>query len=109
MISNSRRSAYGYDQRIEAFCARGLIRANNVAESTVETWGGEGPTSAPFQNFYLDRYAAAYRAEISHFVDVVAGTASPLAGYRDAVAALAIADAALVSATDGRVVDPGAG
>ena len=104
MISNSRRSGYGYDQRIEAFCARGLIRANNVAENTVETWSGTGPASAPFQNFFLDRYAAAYRAEISHFVDVVAGTARPLAGYRDAVAALAIAEAALDSATNARIV-----
>src|SRR3546814_1841076 len=29
LISNSRRSGYGYDQRIEVFCARGLIRARS--------------------------------------------------------------------------------
>ncbi len=41
VISNSRRSGYGYDQRIEAFGAKGLVRADNVMESTVSVWGRE--------------------------------------------------------------------
>src|SRR3546814_20593002 len=53
-----------YDQRIEVFCARGLTRAGNVHENTIETWGEDGAASAPLQNFFLDRYAQAYRAEI---------------------------------------------
>lgn len=97
MISNSRRSGYGYDQRIEAFCAGGLIRAGNVSATTVETWRETGPAHAPFQNFFLDRYADAYRAEMRHFADMMADGARPLAGYRDAVAALAIAEAAAES------------
>jgi myo-inositol 2-dehydrogenase/D-chiro-inositol 1-dehydrogenase len=97
LISNSRRSGYGYDQRIEAFCARGLVRAGNVHDSTVEIWGKPGTQSAPLQNFFLDRYAEAYRAEIAHFADVVAGRASPLAGYEDGIRALALAEAAFES------------
>jgi myo-inositol 2-dehydrogenase / D-chiro-inositol 1-dehydrogenase len=98
LISNTRRSAYGYDQRIEAFCSNGLIRAGNIAVSTVETWSERGPQHAPFQNFFLDRYADAYRAEMHHFADVLEEKASPLARYDDAVAALALADAAERSA-----------
>ncbi len=96
VISNSRRSGYGYDQRIEAFCAQGLIRAGNVLSSTVEAWTEDGPKSAPLQNFFLDRYAEAYRAEMAHFADILDG-AEPLVGYRDGVSALAIAEAAMQS------------
>jgi myo-inositol 2-dehydrogenase/D-chiro-inositol 1-dehydrogenase len=45
MISNSRRSGYGYDQRIEAFGSKGLVRADNVMESTVSVWGENGAAS----------------------------------------------------------------
>lgn len=96
VISNSRRSGYGYDQRIEAFCARGLLRAGNVLSSTVESWSDRGRQSDSLQNFFLDRYAGAYRAEMSHFADILDG-ARPLVGYRDGIAALAIAEAALAS------------
>ena len=104
MISNSRRSGYGYDQRVEAFCAGGLIRAGNVSATTVETWRETGPTHAPFQNFFLDRYADAYRAEMRHFADMMVVGARPLAGYHDAVAALAIAEAAAESIQRGSLV-----
>jgi myo-inositol 2-dehydrogenase / D-chiro-inositol 1-dehydrogenase len=103
MISNSRRSGYGYDQRIEAYCAEGLIRADNVLASTVQTWSAQGPASDLFQNFFLDRYADAYRREMSHFADVLAGAATPLATYEDGIQALALATAAAKSARSGAV------
>jgi myo-inositol 2-dehydrogenase/D-chiro-inositol 1-dehydrogenase len=94
VISNSRRSGYGYDQRIEAFCSKGLLRAGNVRSSTVEAWGEAGAASEPLQNFFLDRYAAAYRAEVAHFAEVLRGEISPAIGYDDGIAALALAEAA---------------
>jgi len=96
VISNSRRSGYGYDQRIEAFCAKGLLRAGNVTSSTVEAWSELGSQSDPLQNFFLDRYAQAYREEMEHFADILDG-AKPLVGYRDGLAALAVAEAAMES------------
>jgi myo-inositol 2-dehydrogenase/D-chiro-inositol 1-dehydrogenase len=96
LISNSRRSGYGYDQRIEAFCAKGLLRAGNVLSSTVETWGERGSQTDALQNFFLDRYAVAYRLEMTHFADILDG-ARPLVGYQDGIAALAIAEAAMES------------
>jgi myo-inositol 2-dehydrogenase/D-chiro-inositol 1-dehydrogenase len=103
VISNSRRSGYGYDQRIEAFCARGLLRAGNVLSSTVESWNESGSSTDPLQNFFLDRYADAYRAEMGHFSDILGGNAQPLIGYRDGLAALAIAEAAMESHRDSKV------
>lgn len=97
VISNSRRSGYGYDQRIEAFCSRGLLRAGNVHESTVESWKADGSHGSPLQNFFLDRYAAAYKAEMDHFAQILDGSARPEVGYRDGVAALGLAEAADMS------------
>jgi len=104
VISNSRRSGYGYDQRIEAYGAKGLLKADNVRESTVAHWGADGPQLDAFQNFFLDRYAEAYRTEIEHFVDILAGKAEPLVGFDDAVKALELAEAAAKSVATGQAV-----
>ena len=104
LISNSRRSAYGYDQRIEAFGSGGMARAGNVTQSMLSTWTQPGSRQAPFQNFFLDRYAAAYRLEMDHFAQVLAG-AAPKVGYAEGLAALALAEAAAESAATGRSVE----
>jgi len=98
VISNSRRSAYGYDQRIEAYGAAGSLRADNVMESTVSVWGKRGCASDALQSFFLDRYAQAYRREMAHFAAILRDETSPAVGYKDAVAALALAEAAGLSA-----------
>jgi myo-inositol 2-dehydrogenase/D-chiro-inositol 1-dehydrogenase len=104
VISNSRRSGYGYDQRIEAFGAQGALRAGNVVESTVETWTEDGARADQFQNFFLDRYAAAYKFEMAHFADMIARGAVPQIGYADGVAALKLATAAQASLKKGAPV-----
>jgi myo-inositol 2-dehydrogenase/D-chiro-inositol 1-dehydrogenase len=104
LISNSRRSGYGYDQRIEAFGSKGMVRAGNVTESALSTWTELEAAQDRFQNFFLDRYAAAYRLEMDHFAEVLAG-AAPKVGYADGVAALALAEAAALSAKTGAPVD----
>ena len=101
MISSSRRSGYGYDQRIEAFGSRGMLRVQNMLETTVETLSDAGTRGAPIQNFFLERYKDAYAREATHFADMIEG-AEPLIGYRDGVAALALAEAAARSARTGR-------
>jgi myo-inositol 2-dehydrogenase / D-chiro-inositol 1-dehydrogenase len=103
LISNSRRSGYGYDQRIEAFGAGGMVRAGNVTESALATWTAAGAAADAFQNFFLDRYADAYRLEMAHFAEVLAG-AAPRVGYADGLAALALAEAAAESVRTGMPV-----
>lgn len=41
-IINSRRSGYGYDQRIEFHGSKGLIKAENVKSSLLQVWSAEG-------------------------------------------------------------------
>ena len=105
VISSSRRSGYGYDQRIEAFGSKGMIRAQNQLETTVETWGEQGATADRFQNFFLERYATAYAREIDHFADILGGKCAPLVGYADGVRALALAEAAAASAAGNCLVN----
>jgi myo-inositol 2-dehydrogenase / D-chiro-inositol 1-dehydrogenase len=104
VISNSRRSGYGYDQRIEAFGSAGALRAGNVVESTVEAWTEDGAQADQFQNFFLDRYAAAYKLEMAHFADMMARGAKAQIDYADGVAALKLATAAQASLKSGAPV-----
>lgn len=97
VIANSRRSGFGYDQRIEAYGSEGMVQAANVTESTVQVWTEAGAKADRFQNFFLERYKDAYRAEMVHFADIIAGKAKPAIGYADGLAALALAEAAAES------------
>jgi myo-inositol 2-dehydrogenase / D-chiro-inositol 1-dehydrogenase len=103
-ISNSRRATYGYDQRIEAHGAKGLLRAGNVTATTVELATGAGFATDPVLPFFLERYAAAYRAELDVFIAAVeSGHASKPDG-EDGLKALLLADAATQSAKSGQAV-----
>jgi myo-inositol 2-dehydrogenase/D-chiro-inositol 1-dehydrogenase len=97
VISNTRRSGYGYDQRIEAFGSAGTARADNVLMSTVSTSTERGTSGDALQNFFLDRYAEAYRREMRHFLEILRDAAAPAVGYVDGIASLVLAEAAALS------------
>jgi myo-inositol 2-dehydrogenase/D-chiro-inositol 1-dehydrogenase len=103
-ISNSRRATYGYDQRIEVHGAKGLLRAGNVTASTVELANEGGFVSDPVLPFFLERYAAAYRAELDAFIAAVTHGAAPLPNGDDGLRALLLADAATESARTGATI-----
>jgi myo-inositol 2-dehydrogenase/D-chiro-inositol 1-dehydrogenase len=104
-INNSRRSSYGYDQRVEGFGALGMLRAGNQRATTVEAWSAAGTeTKDTVLHFFMQRYQAAYAAEIDHFVRCLAEHAQPSTSFADGLEALRLADAALESAQSGRVV-----
>ena len=100
-INCSRRCAYGYDQRIEVHGAKGMLRAENVLENTVEVATEAGFRRAPTQHFFLERYEAAYRAEMVHFVDAISGKGTMSPGVHDGLAAQLLADAAAESLSTG--------
>jgi myo-inositol 2-dehydrogenase / D-chiro-inositol 1-dehydrogenase len=106
-INNSRRCVYGYDQRIEAFGAKGMLQAQNRHPTTVEFWG-EGRTGAQdaVLDFFIARYRESYDAEIGHFVDCLETGGKPLVGFADGREALRLADAALDSLGTGKAVKP---
>lgn len=103
-ISNTRRSGYGYDQRVEAYGSGGALIAGNPRVSTLEAWSEAGTLAAPIFPSFPARYAASYRAELDHFADVLVGGATPLTGYEASLGALLLADAAARSVREGRTV-----
>ncbi|EWY37809.1 inositol 2-dehydrogenase [Skermanella stibiiresistens SB22] len=104
-INNSRRCAYGYDQRVEAFGETGMLQVHNRRPTTVEAWGATATQARDtVLNFFIERYTEAYMAEIDHFVDCVETGAKPLASFQDGHEALRIADAALESLRTGATV-----
>jgi myo-inositol 2-dehydrogenase/D-chiro-inositol 1-dehydrogenase len=103
-INNSRRAAYGYDQRIEVAGAKGMLRAENLGETTVEHFGPKGTVSDRPLDFFLERYAAAYRSEMAAFVSALKNRTAMPVGARDGRQALVLAEAALKSHKSGRPV-----
>jgi myo-inositol 2-dehydrogenase/D-chiro-inositol 1-dehydrogenase len=104
VITNSRRAAYGYDQRIEVLGDKGAVSALNTAEANIELADATGFHRPPLLNFFMTRYVAAYANEIAAFVAAVRdGAATPTTG-EDGLRALVLADAALTSVAESRAV-----
>ena len=104
-ISNSRHSAIGYDQRLEAHGPLGLLQVANAPSSLVSVSNaGAVESKAPYLKFFLERYAAAYAGELKEFIKLVRGEQSTSPTFDDGRAALLVANAARRSAEDGAVV-----
>ena len=94
VIDNSRQAVYGYDQRIEVFGSRGMLRAENQVENTVKHYSCEHTQQANPLHFFLERYQQAYLLELRSFYDVwLNKKPSPVSGW-DGLQALRIAKAA---------------
>ena len=107
VITNSRRATYGYDQRIEVHGSKGMLRAGNVHMSTVERADAGGFTGDVIQNFFIDRYVAAYAAEVNAFLDAVEGGTTPTPSGHDGLQAQKLAEAATESRRTGQAVRVG--
>ena len=104
IISNSRRATYGYDQRIEVHGSKGMVAAENQRPVSIEMANGKGFTRPPLHNFFMTRYIAAYANEIAAFVAAVKSGVPGKPDGADGLAALALADAALLSVNEKRTV-----
>ncbi|MGB3312995.1 MAG: inositol 2-dehydrogenase [Albidovulum sp.] len=104
IITNSRRAAYGYDQRIEVHGEKGAVSAANTHEANIEIAGSDGFTRPPLLNFFMTRYTTAYANEIAAFIGAVNAGMTPPTSGEDGLMALALAEAALKSVAENRAV-----
>lgn len=104
VISNSRRASYGYDQRIEVHGSLGSVAAENQRPVSIEIASKDGYTRPPLHDFFMTRYIDAYAAEITAFIDAIQNGASISPSAKDGLAALKLADAALIAAREQSVV-----
>lgn len=103
-INNSRRAAYGYDQRVEVHGSAGRLIAGNRTPTTVELADARAVAADKPLHFFLERYADAYRIELNAFLDAVANRTPMPVGAEDGRQALVLADAAVESLRTGRPV-----
>jgi myo-inositol 2-dehydrogenase/D-chiro-inositol 1-dehydrogenase len=105
VVSNSRYNARGYDVRLELHGTADSVAAgwdDRVPVRNVEP-GASFPAGPPHQ-FFADRLAAAFRAELEAFTEVVAGRRDSPCTVDDAAAATWIAEAATRSLQEHRPV-----
>lgn len=104
IITNSRRATYGHDQRIEVHGSKGLLRAANIHDTTVELANEAGWTQDRIPFSFVERYQAAYTAEIEKFLDFLETGEPPRASGHDGLMAQKLAEAASQSLASGQVV-----
>ena len=103
-IDNSRRAAYGYDQRVEVFGSEGMAVSENPHGHTGAVLTAEGERRPALPYFFLERYLPSYVREWQAFVDAVKRGVVPPVSSTDARAPLVIGLAASRSMRDGRPV-----
>jgi myo-inositol 2-dehydrogenase/D-chiro-inositol 1-dehydrogenase len=104
VITNSRRAAYGYDQRIEVHGSKGMLRAGNIHNTTVEVATADGFHADPILHFFTERYGQAYGNEVLTFIDAVTTGKPVRPSGLDGLQAQKLADAATESWQTGKPV-----
>ncbi|MEU4035176.1 Gfo/Idh/MocA family protein [Streptomyces collinus] len=105
MVSNSRHNGRGHDVRMELHGFADSIAVgldDRLPLRSVEP-GVRFPAGTP-HDFFMDRFAAAYRAELAAFTEVVAGTRPSPCTVEDALEAGWIAEACTLSLREHRPV-----
>jgi myo-inositol 2-dehydrogenase/D-chiro-inositol 1-dehydrogenase len=103
-IDNSRRAAYGFDQRVEVFGSLGMAASENPAAHTGVVFTEAGTHRPPLPYFFLERYVPSYLREWEAFVGAVKSGSRPPVSIDDARAPLVIGLAAWRSLREGRPV-----
>lgn len=93
-INASRRAVYGYDQRFEVLGSRGMLQAGNLRPTEVFSYAHRAVSHDVPEHFFLERYRAAYAAEMAHFFTALADGTPVRTTIADGVRALALAEAA---------------
>ncbi|MBQ7294989.1 MAG: inositol 2-dehydrogenase [Clostridia bacterium] len=104
VIDNSRRAAYGYDQRIEVFGSLGAAMASNDTPTNVTVMNSDGVTTDKPLYFFLERYMQSFRDEMVQFVDAVLNDKPTPTTGNDGLNSILVALAAKKSVQEGRPV-----
>jgi myo-inositol 2-dehydrogenase/D-chiro-inositol 1-dehydrogenase len=104
VIDNSRQAVYGYDQRLEVFCSKGVAEAGNEAMDTVVRGDPSGMHAALPPRFFMQRYPETYVEEVREFLACVANDTTPPVTGRDGRLSVILGYAALKSYRERRPV-----
>lgn len=105
VVSDSRHNSRGYDVRLELHGMRDSVAAGLDDRLPLRsTEPGAAFPAGPPHHFFMDRFAAAYRAELAAFTEVAAGRRPSPCTVADAVEAGLIAEACALSLRERRPV-----
>ena len=71
VIDNSRKAAYGYDQRAELFGSKGMVATSNESVSSAVISKADGVTGEKPLFFFLERYMGSFSEEMRQFTEAV--------------------------------------
>lgn len=71
VIDNSRKAAYGYDQRAELFGSKGMVATSNDTISSAVISNADGVTGEKPLFFFLERYMGSFSEEMRQFTEAV--------------------------------------
>lgn len=105
VIDNCRRSAYGYDQRVEVFGSKGMVSISNDTDSSAVISNAQGVSAEKPQFFFLERYMESYEKEIRSFIHSIATNEDTPVNVVDGLKPVVMALAAKKSQEEHRPVD----
>ena len=104
IIDNSREAAYGYDQRVEVFGSKGMVKAENNLHDSHQLFTSQGTQGSLPLHFFLERYAEAYKTEMADYIkSLESGSTVPASG-NDGLQSLKIGLAAIKSFQENRPI-----
>ncbi len=104
-IDISRQSAYGYDQRVEVFGPKGMLRAENRAPTSTELSTALDTRHPPIEYSFPTRYREAYLAELEAFLDCALDGSPVPVTHDDVCWSFTLAEAAERSCREARPVE----
>ena len=104
VIDNSRRAAYGYDQRVEVFGSLGMAADENDGDSTVKISTAAGVVGEKPQFFFLERYMASFTDEMKQFIEAITKDTEVPVGIHAGLMSVVLAKAAKKSLDEHRPV-----
>ncbi|EDO37815.1 predicted protein [Nematostella vectensis] len=104
-IDLDRLAVYGYDQRLEVFGDKGMLRCENMRPTAVQLSSGDGTLQERNLFSFPQRYAESYFNQLNHFIDVVKGQAEMEVKKENVMLACKIASACEHSYKTGTVVN----
>lgn len=104
VIDNSRKAAYGYDQRLEVFGSKGMAMADNNFPNSHKLYSEKGVSGDLPLHFFLERYQESYNNEMHDFINALNADGEMPVGGQDGLKSILIGLAARKSVEENRPV-----
>lgn len=104
VIDNSRKAAYGYDQRAEVFGSKGMVATANDTQSSAVLSTVDGVTGEKPLYFFLERYMDSFAKEVNCFIEAIVNDTDTPLGVEDGLKPVLMGIAAKKSVEEHRPV-----